>query len=160
MVPSLRQERLAEALLDPRITTKTEALIRAGYAPESASKNVSTIMSTKGVIAAREALEARRSDKARDIKKLAAKRVRRAIGDEQADPTFALSTWATAAKIESEYPDAEPEGVNVSATRDKLRRRYRRMFEWGLERARREFLVAKVALEPENAAYKLEESAE
>ena len=101
--PTLRQERLAEALLDPTTKTKADALLKAGYSPVSARANPGRQIALAGTQNALAARQARQRDKARGLHALA----ERAL----ADPTlidaleprdrlaFGLSAMKTAAEL-------------------------------------------------------------
>lgn len=71
--PTLRQERLAEALLDPTVKTKREALLRAGYSPATAKGMPGPTLARVGAKRAVEAHRARQRDKARGLHALAEK---------------------------------------------------------------------------------------
>lgn len=66
-MPTLRQERLAEALENPAITTKTEAMIVAGYPEVSARANMSRAIVSAGTQRARRQIQEQRSDSARAL---------------------------------------------------------------------------------------------
>ena len=70
VVPTLRQERLAEALLDPTIKTKKAALIRAGYSDTTATWNPGQAIVSIGTQTALETKLAKRSDKARGLERI------------------------------------------------------------------------------------------
>jgi hypothetical protein len=72
VVPTLRQERLAEALLDPNIKTKKAALLQAGYSENTATWNPGQSIVSIGTQLALERAERKRSDKARGLDRILA----------------------------------------------------------------------------------------
>jgi ribosome modulation factor len=84
-------------------------------------------------------LESRKTDKARDIKRLSADAV---VGElnRGPDPTFALQVWATSSKVVAEYPE-EPETIGhqeLDAFRRRIRRALERAYRAGYQAKARE----------------------
>lgn len=107
-----RQWRLAA--LYPRCQTAWEACERAGFSPVTARAMSRRALMSVGVERATRAIAEAQRDSAREVKRKAGARVNRELDTETADPTFALSAWATASKIAAEYPD-EQELVDANA---------------------------------------------
>ena len=100
-----RQWRLAA--LRPRVETAYAALIAAGYAETTALKQSSKTLERVGIQRAREAQALARLDSAGEIRAKSGAKVLREVSRDDTDPQFALAAWATAAKVQSEYPQEE-----------------------------------------------------
>ena len=100
-----RQWRLAA--LRPRVETAYAALIAAGYSHSTATQNAKSQLETVGVQRAREAQALARLDSAGEIRAKSGAKVLREVSRDDTDPQFALAAWATAAKVQSEYPQEE-----------------------------------------------------
>jgi hypothetical protein len=69
-MPTLRQERVAELMDDPRIKTKTELIEKAGYAPSTARAQQKQVLDAIGTKLAHEKVRRRQSGTARGILRL------------------------------------------------------------------------------------------
>lgn len=135
--PTLRQERLAEAILDPNIKTKQAALLKAGYSPATARAAAGRQLELAGTQNALQARRARQRDKAREIEEVAGERAIEALKRET-DPAVLVQSWATGRKGRFEYPDEDGPG-----DRDEAQRKYKRAihlaFLFGYIAAKRAF---------------------
>jgi len=119
---SARQWRLA--LLKPRVEVAYKACLQAGYSPLNADRNARAILGSLGVARAEEAIEKLQRDSARSIKRAVVPKVSAHVKDGMA-LSDALAVWATASKIEAEYPDDDQSAVgdgDLEALRAYIRR--------------------------------------
>ena len=100
-----RQWRLAA--IYPRAATARAALLEAGYALSTAEATASKILDSAGYRRASQVQAAARLDSAGEIRQKSGAKVLREVSRDDTDPQFALAAWATAAKVQSEYPQEE-----------------------------------------------------
>lgn len=111
---TLKQERLAAALLDPAVKTKTEAMLRAGYAPSTAMTQQGR---ASGSVGAGTALERRRKqqrDKARGLRALAERLLEggeRRISklEEELSPAEQIAAGANLMKLSHQMGETGPD---------------------------------------------------
>lgn len=132
-MPTLRQERLAEALLDPSITTKKQALLAAGYSKVSAERNPGLLIGGSGTRRAKAELEASRSDRARQIATKASSQVLERL-DSMPDAAVVLA-WKTAEELKQGEPEEKKAFLPPSYLRDRRRRKAYRHFLTGIRYA-------------------------
>ena len=111
-MPSLRQERLAEAYSDPSVKTHTQALMRAGYSKSVAEKQQKAIRERAGSLEALERAQARAGETARGIRVKALGIAARTLPSID-DPVTALQAAGIAASIEEKV--GEDGAVRTSA---------------------------------------------
>jgi len=106
---SLKQVALAREILAADLTkdTWTDIFKRAGYSEDTAVSSAKDIRERPGVQRAIEAIRASRLDSAGEIRAKSGAKVLREVSRDDTDPQFALAAWATAAKVQSEYPQEE-----------------------------------------------------
>ena len=100
-----RQWRLAA--IYPRAATARAALLEAGYALSTAEATASKILDSAGYRRASQVQAAAKLDSAGEIRQKSGAKVLREVSRDDTDPQFALAAWATAAKVQSEYPQEE-----------------------------------------------------
>jgi len=140
---TLRQERLADALLDPKITTKTEALLKAGYAKSTAFKNQGRVTGAVGTEIALARRRKQQADKARGLRGLAERLLsdgekRLSKLEEELSPLEQIQTGAGLLKLARELGDTGPDrgearAYFVAYLHKAMRRSFRAGFKAALE---------------------------
>jgi phage terminase small subunit len=125
--PGVTAKQWRLAVIYPRAKNAYQALVAAGYSPLTADRNARQILGAIGVERATTAIiEAQREqrDSARSIKRAVVPKVSAHVKDGMA-LSDALAVWATASKIEAEYPDDDQHAVGdgeLEALRAYIRR--------------------------------------
>lgn len=131
---TLRQERLAAALLDPNIKSKTEAMLRAGYAKSTALTQQGRSSVSVGTQAVVERHIAKRRDKARGLDAIIEKTIERPELVDNLDPIDKLAVGMKALQLRADL-GVEPERGDADRWKEKHRRiakRYLRFALWVL----------------------------
>ena len=100
------QYRLALAIANGAMTW-ADAMEEAGYSPKTARSDARDIRERPGVVRASEAIARRRRDSSAEIRRKSSAAVLEELERANIDPTFALNSWATSARIAAEYPEGE-----------------------------------------------------
>lgn len=120
-MPTLRQERLAEALADPTNKTKRQALLAAGYSPTTANRNPGQAIVSIGTQRAKADLEASRLDSARKIARKAGTSVLERLDTMQDGPL--ILAWKTAEELKQGEPEEETRFSPPGLVRHRARRK-------------------------------------